>query len=387
MEENYKDQIENIRNILAPYKAHIKRPAKGIIPYDYVVPSGYYENYWDWDGFFMTVALSSEISSEAIYLRNWALNFIVSAKTNGRIVGCMSPAEWDERLHQIKPFLGQGVYLAGKFLKDFDWIKNHWTKLKKIVLYREKHMWNKKYDLGVWTDSMESGADDNVALYGYPKLTVIGTDLNTFIYREYKAMSLLSEIIKKKKDFKFFQTRAEQVKKNIVKYLWDENDHIFYNIDTRTGEFIKRISYSSFIPLWEKLASLYQGKKMIEKYLLSPNHMLSNFGMRSLSKSDRDYNNRLIIKPVSNWQGPIWIIANYLYMHCLLNFGYQKEAIELAEKITKLVTDDIKTSGGMHENYNSETGKPLAADNFVSWNLLVGNMLNEAIMEKNPFIL
>src|SRR3989344_7707061 len=229
----YNEEIQQIKTSLAPFKAFIKRRAQGHIPYDYLVPAGPYQEQWDWDAFFMGVALAADIPSEAIYLRNWALNYIINARPSGKVAGCLTAKGYDERLNHMKPFLAQGAYLAGKFLKDYSWLKKHWKKLKKIVLYREKHMWNKKYDLGVWADSMESGADDNVALYGYPKLTVLGTDLNTFIYREYKAMSLLSEIIKKKKDFKFFQTRAEQVKKNIVKYLWDENDHIFYNIDTR----------------------------------------------------------------------------------------------------------------------------------------------------------
>jgi hypothetical protein len=74
-----------------------------------------------------------------------------------------------------------------------------------------------------------------------------------------------------------------------------------------------------------------------------------------------------------------------MYMQGLLNYGFQKEAIILAKNISAIVINDINTSGGMHENYDAETGKPLAADNFVSWNLLVGNMLDEAENNKNPF--
>jgi hypothetical protein len=32
----------------------------------------------------------------------------------------------------------------------------------------------------------------------------------------------------------------------------------------------------------------------------------------------------------------------------------------------------------MHENYHADTGEPLAAPNFISWNLLVAQMLGEA---------
>lgn len=376
---------QQIKTTLAPFKAFIKRKAQGHIPYDYLVPAGPYQEQWDWDAFFMGVGLSAEISSEAIYLRNWALNYIINARPNGKVAGCLTAKGFDERLNHMKPFLAQGTYLAGKFLKDYSFLKKLWTKLKKVVLYREKHLWNRKYDLGVWYDSMESGADNNIAALDYPKATVVATDLNTLIYREYKAMSLLAKILGKKKDEKWFGERAKVVKKNFNKYLWNETDKIYYNLYAKTGEHIKRVSYSSFIPLFGKLAPPKKGSAMIKKYLISREYMWSDYGIRTLAKNDPDYNNKNIIKPYSNWQGPVWPIANYMYMHGLLNYGFQKEAIELAQKISNLVLTDIKTSGGMHENYDAETGKPLAAPNFVSWNILVGNMLEEAVNNKNPF--
>ncbi len=377
--------IEKTRNTLAPFKAFIKRRANGHLPFDYLVPAGPYQEQWDWDGFFMGVALAADISAEGIYLRNWTLNFIHNAKYNGKVAGCLTVKGFDERLNHMKPFLAQGSYLAGKFLKDYRFIKPYYTKLKKIVLYRQKHLWNKKYDLGVWYDSMESGADNNIAALDFPSKTVLATDLNTFIYREYKAMSLLAGILGKKKDNGYFSKRAETIKRNFLKYFWSEEDKICYNIDIKTGKYIRHVSYNSLIPLWGKLLPEKSGKAFIKRYVLSPQHLWSDFGIRTLSKSDSDYNNRNIIKPYSNWQGPVWPIANYMYMHGLLNYGFKKEAMELAKTISNLVLADIKTSGGMHENYDAETGKPLAAPNFVSWNLLVGNMLEEAVNNKNPF--
>lgn len=385
MNNNLQAKINKIRITITPFRAFIKRRAQGHLPYDYLVPAGPYQEQWDWDAFFMGVALAADISAESIYLRNWTLNFIHNAKPNGKVAGCLTAKGFDGRLNHMKPFLAQGAYLAGKFLKDYRWLKPCYTKLKKIVLYREKNLWNKKYDLGVWFDSMESGADNNIAALDYPKKTVIATDLNTFIYREYKALSLLAQILGRKKDINFFQKRAETIKRNVNKYLWNKEDEIYYNIYAKTGEHIKRASYNCFIPLWGEIATPQQGKTIIKRYMLSPDYMWSDYGIRTLAKNDPDYNNANIIKPFSNWQGPVWPIANYMYMQGLLNYGFQKEAVELARKISRLVINDIKTSGGMHENYDAETGRPLAAPNFVSWNILVGNMLEEATTKRNPF--
>lgn len=378
-----------VKKTIAPFKNGVKRKAQGVLSFDYLVPSGYYQEQWDWDAFFIGIALASDISSEGIYLRNVTLNLLHNAGSNGYIPGCITP-KGPERGHRsflMKPFLAQGAYHASNFLNDFSWIVPYFSKLKIAVLYREKKLWNKKYDLGVWSNSMSSGADNNVSILNFPPETVIATDLNVFIYQEYSTMALIAKKLNKKSDEKYFSNRAFTVKSNVNNLLWDDKDKSYYNLDSQTGNLIKRISYNCIHPLWAHIAPQERAKKFIDKYVLKPNKLWSRYGIRTLSKDDSKYNNENIIKPYSNWQGPIWTIANYFYIQALLNYGYQKEAFVIAKNIAKLCVNDIKRTGGMHENYDAETGNPLAAPNFISWNLLVPTMLEDALENKTRFIL
>ena len=379
--------IDRIKSAIGSKKYFVKRRASGLLKHDYLVPGGFYNEQWDWDGFYMGVALASEIPTEAVFLKNWALNYMELSDERGYSPGCVTPngPEKGTRAFPMKPFIAQGVYLSSNFLNDFIWIKHYYKKLRKMVLYREKNLWSKKLDLGVWGNLMESGADNNLSILGFPKSSVVATDVNTFIYREYKAMSKIASALNKKKDVSFFAKRAETIKKNMQKYLWDDTDKTFYNYNLKTNEFIRKHTYSNMIPLWEKIASLKDGKEMIEKYVVNPNKLWSNHGIRTLTKDDPLYNNKKMITPYSNWQGPVWPHTNYMHMHSLLNYGFEKEAFLLSRKITQLCLSDFEKSGGMHECYSAETGAPLAADNFVSWNLLVGNMLPEAYSGNNPF--
>lgn len=378
---------DKITKAFAGWKREVKRKASGIIKHDYLVPAGPYEEQWDWDGFFIGMALSMELPSEGIYLKNWALNYLEHTKKNGFTPGLLTPQGRDLRLNHIKPFLAQGIYFSSNFLDDFSWYGKHWSVLKKSVTYREKFLWDKERGLGCWYDGMESGADNNVAALDYAPGTVVGADLNAFLYREYKAMALLAKKINKTKDYKIFDRKAKTLKKNINKHLWDRKDKSYYNLDRTSGELIKRVTYSNIIPLWAGLAAPANGKAMIKKYLINPKEMWGDYGIRTLSKQDPDYNNANIIKPHSNWQGPVWPIANYLYFGALLNYKFTKKSLILAEKITKLCLTDLDKFGGMHENYHAESGKSLAAPNFVSWNLLVGLMLIQADKQENPFVL
>ena len=69
-----------------------------------------------------------------------------------------------------------------------------------------------------------------------------------------------------------------------------------------------------------------------------------------------DYNNKNVIVPFSNWQGPVWPIANYLYSLALKHYGFDNEVKWLAFTLGKLLAHDIDKWGSMHENYHADTG-------------------------------
>jgi alpha,alpha-trehalase len=363
----------------------IHRRANGVLRHNYLVPGGPYEEQWDWDAFFMALALySRDRLKGGMAFRNWALNYLENADVDGRVPGCMTPEGPDPRLHQIKPLLAQGCLLATRALGESSWLRPHWSKLQAIINFRRNNLWSEKYDLAVWYDSMESGADNNVAALEHPHKSVIAVDVNTFMVLEFRAMSLLSEELDDARTQMEYRNAANQLQLLMERILWNENDGIFYNLFSCSGKHIPRVSYSCFLPLWGGLATQQQANRMIQGFLMNPDHMRSPWGIRTLSRQDPTYNNVNMINPHSNWQGPIWPIATYLYFHGLLRYGFREEALWCAESITGLVLDDIRKTGGMHENYNAETGEPLAAPNFVSWNILVRNMIVELRPGSHP---
>jgi alpha,alpha-trehalase len=75
----------------------------------------------------------------------------------------------------------------------------------------------------------------------------------------------------------------------------------------------------------------------------------------------------------------------------LVRYGYTSRARELAYMIGKLILNDAKSNGSLHEDYNADTGAPLAPDakqsggtfkGFVGWDLLSVDMLHGAVTGK-----
>jgi alpha,alpha-trehalase len=360
-------------------RSRVIRKANGALPYDYVVPSGVYEELWDWDAFFVGLHLISNNRADGIYLKNWCLNFLHYTEPDGQTPGGIRPwAGRDARLYHIKPLLGQAAYYAAISLDDFDWIEPVWEKMKAAVTYRERKMSDSATGLVKWWDGLESGADNDAALVRTYHNSVAAVDVNAFMVLDYRAMAVIAGRIRKQEDAAAFRERAQRLGEAVNVHLWDPDDATYYSYDTVEKTRRRHITYSNQIALWAQLASEDRAKAMIERYLLEPRKLWSPHGLRSLAADNPLYNNENVIKPYSNWEGPIWPHANWMFMHALIHYGYPDAALQVAERVTCLCLDDLARNGMMHENYHAETGAPLAAPNFVSWNLLVAQMLEEA---------
>ena len=106
-------ELENVLTQLSDEFARISprviRPAEGFLKYPYLIPAGFYQQMWDWDGFFMGTWFIEKGKPE--YMQYWALNFLEGMDDNGYVAGCMTTE--GPRVKRgtffMKPFLSQGV--------------------------------------------------------------------------------------------------------------------------------------------------------------------------------------------------------------------------------------------------------------------------------------
>lgn len=365
------------------------QPAEGFIKYDYLIPAGYYKQMWDWDGFFIGVHLANQSREKARYLKYWVMDFAGAIDQDGYVAGCITTKGPRPLMGKfaMKPFLAQGAVIASERLDDYSWVQPIWDDLRKVITYRERTQFDPQWGLFFWDNAMQSGADNNVALTNDPqdRSAILATDASTYQLREYEAMAKLGTKLGHAKEASEYRQKARGLRAAMHKHMWSEKDVMFWNIRRDNGQQVRRISYSNFVPLLENVVDQAHAKEMLRRYLLSSHHMLSKYGLRSLSKQDPDYNNISMINPYSNWQGPVWINANYLDYVILKKYGFNTEAKHLAQTLGEVVLADIAKWNSMHENYNAETGEGLAPTpeqspnhiftGFVGWNLLVEDML------------
>jgi putative isomerase len=213
------------------------------------------------------------------------------------------------------------------------------------------------------------------------------------MYKELLAMAYLLRCVDLEDVALAYQKDAEDLKAAIQEHCWDEKDGFFYSVDLNiaapnkqnwslhSGQpidwncLIQRIGvWSGFMTLWAGAATQEQAQRVVEEHYRNKDTFNAPFGVRTLSKMEKMYNLRASGNP-SSWLGPIWGISNYMTFRGLVNYGFNDDARELAEKTITMFANDLKKSGALHEYYCPENGVPIINKGFQNWNYLVLNMI------------
>lgn len=386
---------QTIKQYCAETIKQIIFPPAGILPYHYITPSklnkavvdrelGNYTQQYDWDTFFIGVAFSQIAPRQVPYYKEAILNFLNFTTPTGRTPRTISPTKFWDPFDQHKPFLAQGCQVVSETLKDYSWLTGWpYERLEAFL-----HFWEDTrgfHGLARWRSSLESGPDNNATIVHMDNFEAESCDVNTYLYREFVAMADIAK--KLGKDSTVWLQKARQLKQ-CMNVLWNKEDQTYYDVINFTDtdvEHIRVASWTNFVPLWAGIPSQAQANVMLKRYLLSEKDLLAPYGIRSLSIKNPIYNTakRAQIyeitehrrREISNWQGPVWIVSNWIITQGLARYGYVKEAKMIAKRVLKAMEMDLEKTGTLHENYNPETGEGLWSPNFGSWNLLAAGWL------------
>lgn len=387
------------------YKKVFREPA-GIMKYKYIVPGSVYESLWDWDSWTTNIALREVASSEDIveYEKGCVLNFLDKIDGLGRVPILITP-DWasptynenvDMNVH--KPCLAQHALFVCEQNGDFEWLRDKFSLLARFVDFYYNHCRHES-SLYFWLNDVAIGIDNDPCVFYRPDKTSATIYLNCLMYKEILSLSKIAKQLGFEEDYVKYDERANALKSCIGENLWDERNGFFYSADLnlrpidknderhsgcpRNYSFLlqKIDVWSGFMAMWANIATPSQAERMVKENYLNERTFFSNGGVRSLSKAEKMYR---IVKSgnPSCWTGPIWGISNYMTFIGLINYGYEKEAKDLAKKTILMFGKDIERYGKIHEYYDPDTCEGVNNLGFQSWNLLAVNMYKYLLQAK-----
>ncbi|MDD2617413.1 MAG: trehalase family glycosidase [Bacteroidales bacterium] len=398
------------------------REAGGSLPYPFLAPGSnqYLDMLWDWDSWLSNVALRQILlekgrekdRDEALkYEQGCVLNALsyggmdgwipiwIERDTPSREEMLSTRNPWKSNMH--KPCLAQHAAFIVKNRKgDAEWLRESFYYLQAFVnKYLNFHR-HQPTGLMYWETDEAIGVDNDPSTFYRPDASSGSIFLNCLMYKELQAMDYLAQCLSLNEIASFYNKEAQELLENIREHCWDPRDGFYYSVDLNlrplekpdidsmeagklylhTGQprsyhcLIQRFSvWSGFMALWSGAASKEQAALMVERHFHDSTSFNSASGIRSLSPLEKMYDTRGSGNP-SSWLGPVWINVNYLVFRGLVNYGYEDEARELAEKTILLLGRDIERFGAMHEYYLPENGEPVLNRGFQNWNFLVLNM-------------
>jgi len=203
---------------------------------------------------------------------------------------------------------------------------------------------------------LESVRDALVAVWdevGWPS-NFEGVDINSMMVMEAKSLESMAKELGKTVEAEMW--RADHIKRAelINRYMWDEETGFYYNVDKENNTFtyieendLKRQEIIGFLPLWAGIASEEQAAQLV-RVLTDPERFWRPKGIPSLSAADSYYN------PKGYWNGPVWVQWNYLIMRGLLDYGYDKEARELVDRVAEVMIEQLKENHNLWEFYSPD---------------------------------
>lgn len=423
--DNY---VKSIKEVV--YKDYIGmyHMARGILKYPFITPGSVYKDeLWDWDSWLSNIALRQILSDietqdaikEALpHEQGCVLNFLKYGGQDGWVPIVVrydtNPVEdkpsdiYSTNMH--KPVLAQhAAFLVKGEEENAEWLRDDFWKMEAFIENYSTHSKHMPTGLYFWQDDVAIGVDNDPSTFYRPKRSSGSILLNCFMYKELEAMAYISKLLKMEDKAKKYSNAALKLKSAIREYCWDERDGFYYSVDlnllpinNNPGKYlgmelvihggrprqyhclIQRLGvWSGFLPMWCRIASYEEASRIVREHFNNKNTFNAPYGIRTLSKLEKMYS----IYPSSNpsdWQGPIWIIVNYFVFKGLLNYGFFKEAKEIAAKTIRLLGMDAEKEGAFHEYYNPESGEPIINKGFQNWNYLVMNMI--AWLEKRPVV-
>lgn len=324
--------------------------------------TGYdYGQYYDWDLYYEGIYASYNGVHDC-YTANLEVFFSLQ-RPDGFIQRAFGSKPWGTEQH-FKPFIAQIVLVSHAHTGDDAWLARYYPQLERFLEH-----WSTAYDgdgngLCYWPGGADqSGMDNQSSRCGGHSGWSEGVDLNCYRVREYDAMAQLAMRLGRTADADAWRAKAITLRARINELLWDKAEGFYYDRDEQTGQPIRVKSVSCFTPLWARVASPEQAKRMITEHLVNPAEFWLTYPVASYARTEPDYAQ---VAACCNWRGCTWIPTNHMIVHALRHYGYQDLARDLAYKTLDLALANPVT----REFYNAETGAGYGCNPFYGWSSL-----------------
>ncbi len=326
------------------------------LPHPYVVPNcEFFGEMYYWDSYFVILGL---VELDQFYL---AKGIVENCLYLIEKFGFVPNANRTSFLTRSQPpFLTSMINEVYRREKDKKWLEMAFE----IARKEYTHYWNVEPhfvpEIGLNRYYDRSGkdeqAEDESGWDLTPRFLKEGTsycpiDLNCYLFKYEIDFSKYCTILGNINQSRKWMNVAEERKKLINRYMWEEKEGLFYDYNFVNKRRSPVKSLASYVSLWCNLATRKQAKKMVEA--------LDLFEYPGgLAVCDQDYG-----MPQRQWNYPNgWPPLEWLTIVGLRKYGYIERAHTIQKKWIRLCVELFEKTGHFWEKYDVVQRQPGSCD-------------------------
>ena len=202
-------------------------------------------------------------------------------------------------------------------------------------------------------------------------------DLSVMVVNEQRSLEEMARILGRTKERRRWEREAKALSGRINRTMWDDSTGFYYHVDMKDHSFrfmtrdLRRQEIIGFLPLWAGVADSMQAALLVER-LTDTTKFWRRYGVPTLSADDPFYSP--YVDYCCKWNGPVWLLWDYMVYEGLRRYGYDTVAKELEEKMLKAVTTQLSVNHNYWESYSPDFFPLDCPPNYI-WDGIMARLL------------
>ncbi|MDP4282188.1 MAG: trehalase family glycosidase [Bacteroidota bacterium] len=202
-------------------------------------------------------------------------------------------------------------------------------------------------------------------------------DLTLMVVNEEHCLASMARELGKNDEAAIWRHKADDIVSLVNQRMWDDSTNFYYSVNKKDHSFrfmtrdLRRQEIIGFLALWAQAAPPDRAKKLVDA-LTDTTRFWRKYGIPTLSAEDVWYSP--YVDYCCKWNGPVWLLWNYMVYDGLNKYGYKEQAHQLAQKMIICVTTQLKKNHNYWESYSPDNDVLNSPSNYI-WDSIIAKLL------------
>jgi hypothetical protein len=204
-------------------------------------------------------------------------------------------------------------------------------------------------------------------------------DLTLMVIKEERSLAQMASTLGKLEEARDWQKKAENTANLVNERMWDDSTGFYYSVNKKDYSFkfmtrdLRRQEIIGFLALWAEVAPKERAEKLV-KTLTDTTRFWRKYGIPTLSALDPWYSP--YVDYCCKWNGPVWLLWDYMVYDGLKKYGYEEVAKQLAGKMMLCVTTQLSKNHNFWESFSPDNEVLNCPSNYI-WDSIMAKLIIE----------